>query len=376
MEMDKQLSEIAGNCEAFLQMHAVGKTRDLWAATPVAGEFSLCRDQLSADLYGMIDAVYILSTIGRLHLKTDRTSRRSWAKKILACQDEMGWFSHLNLAGHSSEHATAYAVSGLKLLEVESDEHYLDDIQALTVLLPLLTERTTFLRWIERLGLRFSLRDIGEKRLGWHYIWRGSHIGAGIAAIIGMTSHLFSKWWPGKVDTEQWFRWYFDWLDDHANPATGYWQRAFWNRLYRKPTISDMGGAVHFFWIYEALAHRFPYPEQVILSTLQLQRDSGLYKDDPFCIDFDGVFCVVRSFLQLSESKQEVYRERVYRSVEASFEGIVKALTEQSLEQMYLDSHRLPGALAALVECAKLPDFKYAQFLRGWQHPLDRVWWL
>jgi hypothetical protein len=137
-----------------------------------------------------------------------------------------------------------------------------------------------------------------------------------------------------------------------------------------------MGGAVHFFWIYEALGCSFPYPKAVIESTLQLQQPNGLYKDHPFCIDFDANFCLVRSYLQLSEEQKPVYRDQVYGSVMRNFEAIVQVLTEQPLTEIYGDSHGLPGALAALIECAKLPDFEYAEALADWQHPLDKAWWL
>jgi len=373
--MIQRISLVEEQSEEFLKQHTTGLTRRSYPDSAITGEFSLLQDQEAPDLYGMIDAAYILYIIGKLAERTDRESRQVWAKRILACQDEQGWFSRRNLRGHSSEHATAYAIGALKLLEVEPDEHYLDQVRPISSLKPLLTEYTTFTCWIRRLDFRLTPRDILSRKLGWHYIWRGSHVGGGIAAIVGMTEHLLNLWWP-EVDVPQWFDWYFDWLDRHANPNSGYWQLAFWNRLVRKPTVIDMGGAVHFFWIYEALERPFPYPEAVLASTLSLQREDGLYKDHPFCIDLDGDFCVLRAFLQLPESKQRRYQERVQQSLEASFGGVVRALTDQPLEQIYADSHGLPGALAALTECAKLPGFKHAGSLHGWQHPLDRVWWL
>jgi len=49
---------------------------------------------------------------------------------------------------------------------------------------------------------------------------------------------------------------------------------------------------------------------------------------------------------------------------------------ERPLEDVYLDSHGLPGALAALSECVKLPGFAHTGTASQWKHPLDRVWWL
>jgi hypothetical protein len=356
----------------FLNQHHVGGSH----ISPLMGKFSLYREHTSPDLYGMIDAVYTLYTVGLLTERTNCSSREAWAEQILDCQDEKGWFSRHNLRGHPREHATAYAIGALRLLEIEPDEQYVAKIEPIEALEPILIDRDTFLRWITWLDFRPTPWDILDKKLGWHYIWRGSHVGGGVPAIVGMTRDLIEQWWPGQVDLDQWFTWYFEWLDAQANPKTGYWQRAFWNLVYRKPTLIDIGGAVHFFWIYEALDRPFPYPEAVIESTLKLQKDSGLYKDRPFCIDLDGNFCLIRSYLQLSEERKSVYRDRVYDSAERNFEAIVKALTEKPLEDIYDDSHGLPGALAALIECVKLPKFKYADAIRDWQHPLDKAWWL
>jgi hypothetical protein len=342
----------------------------------IEGKFSLYTDGDSPDLYGMLDAVYILYTLNVLHECTIHESRSIWAERILDCQSKGGWFSRLNLRGHAREHATAYAISALRLLEIEPDEHYVAKIKPIEALAPILTDQDAFLRWINWLDFRPTPRDILDKRLGWHYIWRGSHVGGGLPAIVGMTRDLIEQWWPGEVNLDEWFTRYFEWLDAHVSAKTGYWQRAFWNLFYCKPTLIDMGGAVHFFWIYEAMNRPFSYPEAVIESTLKLQRANGLYKDHPFCIDLDGNFCLIRSYLQLSEENKSVYRDRVYDSVERNFEAVIKALTETPLEEIYDDSHGLPGALAALVECTKLLNFKYAGAMCDWQHPLDKAWWL
>lgn len=354
----------------FLEQHLVQKSK------PFNGLFSLYPQASEHDLYGMIDAAYSLYTIGRLDQLTDRSSRQTWAKRILYCQNEQGWFTLRNLRGHSREHATAYALGALKLLELEQGENYVDQIRPINDLLPLLRDRTEFVRWIRFLDFRYSPREIFKKKLGWHYIWRGSHVGGGVPAIAGMAKERITAWWPGQVDVDQWFTWYFNWLDEHANPRTGYWQRAFWNLVYRKPTLIDMGGAVHFFWIYEAMKRPFPYPEAVIKPTLSLQKADGLYKEHPFCIDLDGNFCLIRSYLQLTPEKQNKYKRQVYSSAEKNFEAIVNAFEEKPLENIYSDSHGLPGALAALVECCKLPGFKYSNHLSNWNHPLDKAWWL
>ncbi|HHX44816.1 MAG TPA: hypothetical protein GX714_12650 [Chloroflexi bacterium] len=361
----------------FLMRYSASESPDTLEQRQLSGEFGLYAGATTPDLYGMTDAVYVLHTVGQLDSLTSRESRCTWAERILACQGDDGWFTRLNHRGHPKEHATAYALGALALLAREPDEGYLANVRPIGPLLPLLTSRQHFTHWIEKLGFVPTLRGILGKNLGWHYIWRSSHIGGGVPAIIATAAPLFSQWWPdAPIDSEQWFRWYFEWLDGHINPNSGYWQRAIWNRVYHKPTHIDMGGAVHFYWIYDALGRPFPYPEAVIKSTIGLQRPDGLYADHPFCIDLDADFCIVRSFLQLPESLQVEYQEIVHRAIERNFEAIVSALTEQPLEGIYSDSHGLPGALAALVECGKLPGFRHAAALADWQHPLDKVCWL
>lgn len=370
MITDRDIARLSRHSLDFLQHHHVDNGNEL------SGGFSLYRGQATPDLYGMIDAVYIYYTLGRLQKETDKHLRMLWADKILACQDNDGWFTKLNLRGHRREHATSYAIGALCLLEIEESENYLDALKPLKGILPLLTDEANFLVWMDNLDFRFTWKNIREKYLGWHYVWSGSHVGAGIPASIGMVGDLLNDWWPGKINTRQWFAHYFDWLDTHVNPETGYWQRAFWNVVIRKPTLIDMGGAVHFYWLYQALNRPFLFPEKVIQSTLELQRANGLYKDYPYCIDLDGNYCLIRPYLQLSEDRREEYKHTVYLAVERNFEAIINALLERPLMKNYSDSHGLPGALAALVECTKLPGFKYAELLSGWRHPLDRAWWL
>lgn len=339
------------------------------------GAFGLFRHQSEPDLYGQADAVYILYTLGRLSELTTRQSRQIWASRILNCQDEDGWFTRRNLRRHRREHATAYAIGALRLLEVEAGERYVEQVRPLSGLLPILRSRATFERWIERLGCeRWS--DVLRKSVGWQHVWSGSHVAGGVAAAVYLTREAMESWWPGGVDVERWFGWLFTWLDREVDPRTGYWQRAWWNRVYRRPTLIDLGGAVHFYWIYAACGRPFPHPREVVESSLALQRSSGLYRDTPFCIDLDGNFCVVRPYVQLPSPEQQEIRTRVESAVERSFEAVGRGLLESDLRSIYRDLHGPPGALAAMTECAKLPTFSRSQALEGWQHVLDEVPWL
>jgi len=366
------LERIRSNSHHFLEQHCVGKYQ-----YPLDGKFCLFKGAHIPDLYGMLDAVYILYTLGELQELTSRDSRSVWADRILACQDDQGWFTLGNKRGHPKEHATAYAIGALRLLEIEADEQYTNQVKPILELRELVTEKKKVWQWLTHMGFRRSLAGIARKNLGWHYVWRGSHVGGGVAAIFCMLKDALHNWWEESISIPTWFDWYFEWLDTHINPKTGYWQRAFWNHYIKKLTVADLGGAAHFYWIYGARGRPFPYPEQTLLSTLQLQRDNGLYKGDkPWCIDLDANYCIIRSYLQLDEEAKTRWHTKVYRAVERNAKAALNVLGSPAFHEAYRNSHELPGALIALIECGKLDDFFGDGELQRWKHPLDQVAWL
>ncbi|NDJ54041.1 MAG: hypothetical protein GYB68_13290, partial [Chloroflexi bacterium] len=350
----QMLDHLQRSIEELLIEHSVGEhLPGQWD-----GAIASTRGNNTPDLFAMVDSVFILHIIDRLESLTTCISREKWAARILSLQGVDGWFDGHYFDGHSREHATAYAIAALSLLSIESTEDYINRLKPIPELLPLLEDRAAFTRWIERLGFAWGIEDILNKNMGWHIVWRGSHAGGGVAAIIHMAGHLFESWFTKQVDVSAWFERYFDWLNAHVNPMTGYWQRAFWNRVIRKPTIIDLGGAVHFHWIYQARRQPFPYPAQVVESTLSLQKHTGLYdRHPPYCIDFDGNYCLISCYLALSDQEQRHHQAAVYQSAERNFEAIIATLESTPLSEVYDDLHGLPGALAALVECSKLPGF-------------------
>jgi hypothetical protein len=360
-------------CHAFLQAHRVG---DLPLDPPLDGGFCLRRGADEEDLYGLVDAVYVLHTLGRLESLTDPGSRRRWANRILACQDDAGWFSRRNLRGHSREHATAYAIGGITLLEVEAGEDHRHHVRPLEGIRPILRSPEHMRRWLGRMGLEGPL-DPFRKNLGWQYIWRGSHVAGGVAAALGMMGKRADAWWDEAMPVAAWLEHWFDWLDAEVDPATGLWRRALWNRFVRRPTLIDLGGAAHFHWVYVRAGRPIPHPEAVVASVLSLQKPSGLYRDVPYCIDLDGNFCTLRAWEELDGKARERWREPMERSLLASFDASLAALAGSlDLTDLYRDLHALPGALAALMECVRFPGFPHRSALAGWHHPLERAWWL
>ena len=119
-----------------------------------------------------------------------------------------------------------------------------------------------------------------------------------------------------------------------------------------------------------------PRPRAIVESTLGLQKKSGLYRTRPACVDLDGNYCIIRSFLQLDEEKRPALAARVTAAIERSFDAVASVLLEGDLAAIYPNLHGPPGALVALVECAKLPTFSRQGAVASWRHVLDRVAWL
>jgi hypothetical protein len=216
------------------------------------------------------------------------------------------------------------------------------------------------------------------KGIWWDVVWVGSHQGGGIAASLHMT---------GEAD-DQWFDWYFDWLDREVNPQTGLWQRAWFKKIKKRPTMHDMGGAAHFWWIYQHRERPIPYPERVIDTLLGLQLDSGLWDrkpkkgDFPYCINCDAVNGIKLAYLTLLESGAEYRTDDIRRSFDRYLRRCREVLTaEGAVQRLYSDnSHDLPGAIIGIAEADQF--FKTTtgksrlKTRRPWRSVLEVICWL
>lgn len=334
-----------------------------------AGRFGFRPGAPRPDLFGTVDAVYVLAAVGALADLTTTASRAEWAGLILDHQDPVtGWFGHDNLRGHGVEHATAYAIGALTLLEVDEDEDHLGAVRALTAVEPLLEDPNRTARWLERMGLELSLRGLRRRRLGWHHVWSGSHVAGGVITAVAMTRRCHGRWWP-RVDTRAWLSRTAGWLHREVDPGTGLWQKAFWNRLVRKPTLVDLGGAAHLLWAMGAAGRPVPHPEPLVRSVLGLQRPGGGFGRVPSCLDFDAAWCL-RTAAGFAGSPE--LEQLVAEGTDRLAVHLAEALSTLDWSAAYPDSHGLPGALAALLEArlgAGLPS-------GGWLRPFDRVCWL
>ncbi|MFA6450892.1 MAG: hypothetical protein WCX65_15565 [bacterium] len=298
------------NIDSFISV--APKWISTFAAGNKTGSYSYLPGRNKPDLYGACDMVYTLYTLDSLNLTVEE--RQSWVTLIQNFQDpKTGWFGG-NVTMHPKEHATAYAVGALKLLGAKPK-------------FPL-----AFMK-------KFNSPEKIEKMLEnipWGMIWTGSHIGAGIPSAALNTDEIDTK----LMDI------YFDWLNREADPETGFWIRG--DALNKKPAKDEMGGAFHFYFIYAYLKRPLPYPEKIIDATIALQHENGLWDSDvPYCIDLDGVYNLIQAYKQTDE-----YRKKdVEAAVEKALAAIVSRLNNADfVMKSYTDSHKLPGAVAALAE--------------------------
>jgi hypothetical protein len=309
------------------------------------------------DLYGSADMAYLLWTMGELEERTTAEGRAQWAALLQSCQDpETGWFSRGNETPHFKEHATAYATGALALLGARPLHPF---------------------RWAARITSSEAQTDKWLSGIWWDEVWVGSHQGGGVAASLIMTGEA----------PDEWFEWYFRWLDREANPRTGLWQRAFYNRFTERPTMQDMGGAAHFWWIYQQRGRPMPYPERVIDTVLALQLESGLWDrklvkgDFPYCINLDAVNGLKGAWLELRGQGEEYRTRDIMNALDRYLARCQKVLTgEGAVERLYDNSHDLPGAIIGIAEADEFyrtaTGKSRIRTARPWRSVLDEICWL
>ena len=191
-----------------------------------------------------------------------------------------------------------------------------------------------------------------------------------------MLQFQIEKKWNWNWNATTWFSSLFKWLNNEINPETGYWQRAIWNQIISKPILNDMAGAVHFYWIYSYMNEPFPILKNLIRSTINLQRTNGLYKNHPFCIDLDGNYQIIHPFNQLNIKDRRMLKDHVKDSLENNYSAILKMFIDNNLNEIYRDSHGLPGALAALAEIKEIKLNIHTSEISNWNSIFKDVCWL
>ncbi|MBN2157626.1 MAG: hypothetical protein JW776_16385 [Candidatus Lokiarchaeota archaeon] len=303
------------------------------------GDFSWKKNG-STSLYGTTDMLISKFIVG--HLNLTEIEKDEWAGIINSFQDPItGWYKK-TYTMHYKEHTSAYAVAGLHLIN-RSPKY------AFSWKNKIIQSEKARKGWIS-----------GDWRLIWTFIWPGSHVISGIPAMLAMT----------KQAEDEFFNWYFNWLDKQADPHSGFYLRGIPHRLglIRNPTMRELGGVFHMLYIYEWFNRKWPHAEKIVDQCIRLQHENGLWhKDVTYCIDLDGLYSMIRSSRNANWYRKEEVIQSVCRYLETASYIFNN---EEFFFKEYSNSHILTGALAAIAECQKwFPEL--VKTTKLWTQSLD-----
>lgn len=315
--------------------------------------FAVKKGEQKPSLYGLCDAVFNLRIPNKLDEYLSNTPKENlaqWISNIQSYQNpKTGWFKDgvINYGMHFKEHSTAFSVAALRLLGGKP----LYDFK----ISEKLTTKNKVFNWLKRVpewGLLY---------------WPGSHRGGGIGAIYAT---LGENYYPH----EKFFDWYFEWLDNNADQKVGFWRLGWIHKLQKnRLTKIELGGAVHYYWIYEFMNHPIPHPEKVIDSTLYLQKKWGTWDTHySYCIDLDAIFCLTRCSKQTNGYRKNDIKDAIM----IYLNYVIKNMNDKEyFFTNYEDAHRLTGFVCAIAEISKF----FPQLLENsklWTQTLDISPWI
>lgn len=296
-----------------------------------SGYYSVELGDDSPSLYGICDTIFNLKITNLLDeylIENPSENIESWKSVIQSYQNpNTGWFKEgfFNYGFHFKEHSSAFSTAALRLIGGEPEYSF-------KIREKLSTKKKVF-KWLKK-GPEWGL-----------LYWPGSHRGGGIAAIFAT---LGSRSYPDP----DFFDWYFEWLDQHADPEVGFWRLGWIHKIMgERLTKNELGGAVHYYWIYKFLDHPIPYPRKVINSTLNLQNEWGTW-DTPesYCIDLDAIFCLLRCAEQLNDYR----KEDIEYAIEKYLSYVIPNMNKKDyFFKHYKNTHKLTGYLCTLAEINK-----------------------
>jgi len=229
--------------------------------------FGSYRDSLQgrSDLYSACDVALIMAIMGENPLETlAQAERAEWAGHINSFATSDG--SYTDRMGQSALHANGMVIGALGVLGekmVNPVRHY-----------AAFERPETVGPWLDSLD--------------WQCAWPQSHAFWG-----GI--HCFSM--SGRASAE-WLSAVFGWLDSNIDRKTGWW-RALTPHSDRN---QGLGAAAHLFPLYEHHDRRFPEPERVIDSVLEMQLPEGcwleeIHRQDPVHVmnylELDALYALV-----------------------------------------------------------------------------------
>ncbi|TXT59461.1 MAG: hypothetical protein BAJALOKI1v1_1420003 [Promethearchaeota archaeon] len=294
-------------------------------------QFAVKMNSQDPSLYGICDMVFNLTIPNEFEKYLSampNETKDDWIKTIQSYQNpKTGWFKEglINYGMHFKEHSSAFSIAALQLLGGAPKYDF---------------------KIAKRLCSRKKVHSWLKRRPEWGILyWPGSHRGGGVAAIFAT---LGEEFYPHP----QFFEWYFDWLDENADSEVGFWRLGWIHKITKdRLTIQELGGAVHYYWIYEYFDHPIPYPEKVIDSTLSLQKEFGTWdKEYSYCLDLDAIFCLTRCCEQTKGYRKEDITGAIIKYLDYIIE---KMNTKDFVYTHYQSAHTLTGYVCAIAEIYK-----------------------
>ncbi len=196
---------------------------------------------LGATPYGCANAVNILYTIGALPV--DVQERQGFVKVLQEFQNaETGLFTN---PGNFETHTTAFVSGALNLLDAVP-----------------LYQATGFEVYSTKEGLFSFMNQIDWARNP----WLGAHLGAGIYGSMLLTG----------TAGDEWEDYYFEWLDENADAATGLWKK---DALEGAEPFHYLASTFHYVFNYEYAKRALPYPKELLNTCIKAYQDG-------VCMDF------------------------------------------------------------------------------------------
>jgi hypothetical protein len=275
------------------------------------GLYARSPGQTEPELYGTSDLACILHTLGRL--RPSHTERAEWAATFQSYQDHgTGWLLERD-ASHSPVHNTAFALAAMGLLDL-SPQH------------PVL------------MGQDYADPRALLETIDWrHGVYPGSHTGVGAAVIRALAPGLY---------TREWFERYFAQCDSLIDPNNGMLGRD-------KPPGGDsdqVGGTVHYLFLYGHFNRRMAHPEKRIDAVLGLQQDDGYWHpQNHLWLAFDAVYTLTRS-LRTTPHRFEDVRACVRRTLRVVDRDFFSPEARQTAYRGRVATHVLTAALSFAAE--------------------------
>jgi hypothetical protein len=298
------------NVEPFLKK--VRRSIDAHRTGSLGGYRQKLSDPPAADLYGTADAVILLYTLGELP-EAGSSEHRDLVKALQSFQEPVdGLFA---ATSHHPVHRTAYAVAALELLDSKPC-HPLTGLHAVK----------------SRAGLQAWMKSLDWAQLP----WRESHKGAGIYAAMVLA---------GEVDRE-WETWYFEWLDQEADPETGFWRKgAIHNGA---PLFHHLASSFHYLFNLNYRNRPMRYPNQWIDTCLALHNDGQipLKAGALGFVELDVLYTLISAAEQTQHREHELHS--MIEAIGSHLLSSIAALSDGPEDALFEDTHSLCGTVCAL----------------------------